>query len=58
VLAIAFTTHFLPDRWLDGLRERFTRTPALVQGIVLALCAMALHAAATTAAQPFVYGQF
>jgi D-alanyl-lipoteichoic acid acyltransferase DltB (MBOAT superfamily) len=58
VLAVALATHWVPDGWLGRVREGFARTPALVQGIVLALCALALHAAATTAAQPFVYGQF
>ncbi len=58
VLVLSIVTHGLPDAWIDRLRDRFVRTPALVQGIVLALVALALHAAASTEAQPFVYGQF
>jgi len=58
VLALAFATHWVPDGWLAWVERQFVRTPALVQGIVLALTALALHAAASTQAQPFVYGQF
>jgi hypothetical protein len=58
VLALGVVTHWISDEWLDDIRERFARTPALVQGIVLAIAALALHAAASTGAQPFVYGQF
>jgi hypothetical protein len=34
------------------------RTPALVQGVVLAAVAMGLHLAAAAKPEPFVYGQF
>ena len=40
------------------LRETFVRTPALVQGLVLAAAAFALHLAAAAKPEPFVYGQF
>jgi hypothetical protein len=58
VLAIGFATHYVPKGWYEGLRERFVRTPALAQGIVLALAAYAIHSVAAAKAEPFVYGQF
>jgi hypothetical protein len=58
ILGLALVTHFLPDRWIDRLRIEFARTPAPVQGALLALAALAVHAAAGTEPQPFVYGQF
>jgi alginate O-acetyltransferase complex protein AlgI len=50
--------HALPWRWVDAARERFVRTPPLVQGAVLAAAAYGLHLAAAAKAEPFVYGQF
>jgi alginate O-acetyltransferase complex protein AlgI len=58
VLALGFVLHGVPNDWVDRVRERFVRTPALGQGVVLALVAYALHLAAGAKAEPFVYGQF
>ena len=58
VLAMAAATHALPTRWVTDLRERFVRTPAVAQGVVLAAVAYAIHLAAGARAEPFVYGQF
>ncbi len=58
VLAIGMLTHFVPQRWYEALRERFVRTPAIAQGVVLALAAYAIHRVAAAKAEPFVYGQF
>jgi len=58
VLAIGMLTHVVPQRWYEGLRERFVRTPAIAQGVVLALAAYAIHRVAAAKAEPFVYGQF
>jgi alginate O-acetyltransferase complex protein AlgI len=58
VLAIAAASHLAPRAWELRARELFVRTPALVQGVVLAALALGLHAAAGAKAEPFVYGQF
>jgi alginate O-acetyltransferase complex protein AlgI len=58
LVAAGLLLHSIPPRVTARLRERFVVTPAWVQGIVLALAAYALHAAAGTKAEPFVYGQF
>jgi alginate O-acetyltransferase complex protein AlgI len=58
VLAIGMLTHLVPQRWYEALRERFVRTPAIAQGVVLALAAYAIHRVAAAKAEPFVYGQF
>jgi len=58
ILALGFVTHFLPRRWLEGLRGLFVASPAVVQGVALALCAYLLHFASGAKAEPFIYGQF
>ena len=58
VLALGFVAHFLPKGWTSALRERFVQTPAVAQGLVLALAAYAIHSVAAAKAEPFVYGQF
>jgi D-alanyl-lipoteichoic acid acyltransferase DltB (MBOAT superfamily) len=58
VLAIGMITHFVPKRVYATLREGFVRTPAVAQGVVLALAALAIHSVAAAKAEPFVYGQF
>jgi alginate O-acetyltransferase complex protein AlgI len=57
VMALGVVTHWVPDGWVDRVKDLFTRAPAVVQGVLLALVALALNAAATTRA-PFIYGQF
>ena len=58
VLAAAATLHGSPLAWKERLREAFVQTPALVQGLVLAAAAFALHLVAAAKPAPFVYGQF
>ncbi len=58
VVAVAMVLHFLPAGWELRAREAFARRPALVQGLVLAAAAVALHLAASAKPEPFVYGQF
>jgi D-alanyl-lipoteichoic acid acyltransferase DltB (MBOAT superfamily) len=57
-LAVGMLAHFVPRRWYEGVRERFVVTPAVAQGVVLALAAYAIHRVAAAKAEPFVYGQF
>jgi alginate O-acetyltransferase complex protein AlgI len=58
VIAAAALLHVSPRAWEYRARDWFARTPALVQGLVLAAVAMALHVAAGLKPEPFVYGQF
>ena len=58
VLALGLVTHFLPRDVFARIQGVFGRSPALVQGVVLAACAYALHFAAGAKAEPFIYGQF
>lgn len=58
VLALGFATHFMPRHWFNVMRDTFVRSPAVVQGITLAAFAYALHFAAGSKAEPFIYGQF
>ncbi len=54
----ALVVHFIPRRTTNAVRDRFVASPALLQGAVLAVVAIALHFAAGAKASPFVYGQF
>jgi D-alanyl-lipoteichoic acid acyltransferase DltB (MBOAT superfamily) len=58
ILALGAVTHFIPNDLLERAKERFSRSPAVVQGILLVVAAYALHFAAGAKAEPFVYGQF
>jgi D-alanyl-lipoteichoic acid acyltransferase DltB (MBOAT superfamily) len=58
VVAAAAILHLVPRAWEGRVREAFVRTPALVQGVVLAAAAVALHLVAGAKPEPFVYGQF
>ncbi len=58
VVAAAGVLHLVPRDWEVRVREAFVRTPAVVQGVVLAAVAMAVHLAAGARPEPFVYGQF
>lgn len=58
ILALGFITHFLPAQAYRGAQSLFIRSPALVQGVALAVCAYVLHFAAGAKAEPFIYGQF
>ena len=58
VLSIAALLHVLPRTWETATRDRFARTPALLQGVVLAAFGVALHLVADAKPEPFVYGQF
>ena len=55
---LGLVAHQLPKAFDEWLRDRFVRTPAFVQGIVLAAAAVAVHLAAGAKAQPFIYVQF
>ena len=58
VLAVAALLHVSPRAWDVRLRDAFVRTPSIVQGLLLAAAALALHLLAGAKPEPFVYGQF
>lgn len=58
LVVLGLVAHQLPRAFDERLRDRFVRTPAVVQGIMLAAAAVAVHLAAGAKAQPFIYGQF
>ena len=58
VIAAAALLHAVPRDWEGRVREWFVRTPAVVQGLVLATAAVVLHLVAGAKPEPFVYGQF
>ncbi len=58
VLALGFVTHFIPRGVYARMKNAFVASPAVVQGVTLAVCAWVLHFAAGAKAEPFIYGQF
>jgi hypothetical protein len=50
--------HFLPERWEDRLRARFTALPGVLQGVALFAVLLAVRRMASAEAVPFVYFQF
>ncbi|CAN5503587.1 MBOAT family protein [soil metagenome] len=58
VIAVGMILHFVPKSWDDKARELFVKTPIVVQGVVLAAAAVAVHLAAGAKVQPLIYGQF
>ncbi len=58
ILALGFLTHFMPRAWFFRIRNAFVESPAVVQGVALAVFAYVLHFASGAKAEPFIYGQF
>ncbi len=58
VLALGFVLHLVPRSFIARAKEQWTRSPAFVQGAILAAFAYGLHRVAGAKAEPFVYGQF
>jgi alginate O-acetyltransferase complex protein AlgI len=58
ILALGFLTHFMPRHWFFRIRNAFVESPAVVQGVALAVFAYVLHFASGAKAEPFIYGQF
>ncbi len=58
LLLFGLVAHFVPKAWDDRLRDTFSRSPSIAQGILLAAAAIGIHLAAGAKAEPFVYGQF
>jgi len=58
LVVVGLSLHLVPWPWVHAVRERFVRTPAVLQGALLAAAAYGLHVAAGAKAEPFVYGQF
>jgi alginate O-acetyltransferase complex protein AlgI len=58
VLGIGLFSHFVPDRWYDGLRDAYLGLPAPAQGVALFVAALGLRQMASAEAVPFVYFQF
>ncbi len=57
-LAVGLVAHALPKKVDEAIRDAFVKSPALVQGIALAVCAYIVHFAMGAKSEPFVYGQF
>ena len=58
VLALGFALHLTPRSFIARAKAEWTRSPAVLQGALLALFAYGLHRIAGAKAEPFVYGQF
>lgn len=57
-LAAGLVLHAIPRSVEARVRGGFVRSPAVLQGVALAVCAYILHFAMGAKSEPFVYGQF
>jgi D-alanyl-lipoteichoic acid acyltransferase DltB (MBOAT superfamily) len=57
-LAAALLLHVVPEAWFTRTVELFSRTPALVQGALIAGLVLGLEAWAGKGAAPFAYSRF
>jgi alginate O-acetyltransferase complex protein AlgI len=58
VLAVGLASHYVPERWYEAARERFTALPFPAQGVALFGAALVVRKMSTAEAVPFVYFQF
>jgi len=58
VLALGLGLHFLPRRFEDWARERFSALPGVLQGLALFALLLFVRRLASAEAVPFVYFQF
>jgi alginate O-acetyltransferase complex protein AlgI len=58
IMALGYFTHLMPGRWVDATERRFIRSPALVQGLLLAVAIVVFYGLRPPGLTPFVYFQF
>jgi hypothetical protein len=58
VLAVGIASHYVPERWYDAARVRFSTLPFPAQGVALFCAALVVRKMSTAEAVPFVYFQF
>jgi D-alanyl-lipoteichoic acid acyltransferase DltB (MBOAT superfamily) len=58
VLGVGLLSHYVPERWFEGLQVRLVRSPVLVQGVLLFGVAWILRNMSGAETVPFVYFQF
>lgn len=58
VMLIGYIWHFLPSKWIGGLRWTFDKMPIVVKALILALTFWLVYATSTSGPQPFIYFQF
>jgi D-alanyl-lipoteichoic acid acyltransferase DltB (MBOAT superfamily) len=51
-------SQFVPEEWVTEVQVRFSYTPIVVQGVVLALCLWVIDALGPSGVAPFIYFQF
>ncbi len=58
IIAVGYLTHFMPERWTLATEQGFIRSPAVVQGLLLALAILLFYGLRPPGLTPFVYFQF
>jgi alginate O-acetyltransferase complex protein AlgI len=58
VMLLGYLTHFMPEEWTLRLEARWTRVPAVAQGLVMAAAIVLLYGLRPPGLTPFVYFQF
>ena len=58
VMAFGFALHYVPNRTLDWLKERFVRAPVIVQASIMVSLTVLIYNFSTSKILPFIYFQF
>ena len=58
IIGCGFFVHWVPQRWKDGLTDRFVKTPLVVQMIIIACAIVLMYQAVSDSFKPFVYFEF
>jgi alginate O-acetyltransferase complex protein AlgI len=58
LMLFGYVWHFLPERFTNGMKSVFDKTPLLIKAIILGFVYWIVYATAIAGSQPFIYFQF
>lgn len=58
IMMIGYIMHFLPERFIDWLKNGFTAMPLVLKAVFTGLAIWLVYATASSGPQPFIYFQF
>lgn len=58
LIAIGFVLHFLPEKFVNGVKKYYSLSPLFIKALILALVFWLVYATASSDTQPFIYFQF
>ncbi len=58
IIALGFFTHWMPQRWKDGIVGAFTSMPVALQMVSVSVTILLMYQAVSDSFKPFVYFEF